>query len=185
MKTINPILIIPCPLTPTAPPHLLRSASVHSTVTLRIGHPSRTWPPYKIHFKVLDGTFIEISLWGKKLSQTHIHTINQCPDSCGCDNQLWQRGNACSHWVQLCWCVSNFHQHNFVQVFIMFILDTFTRFKAVTHFVFHTAADLLFPNQGSPDKIPTRFSTHWKRSIHHKRACSKHLYKSLVSNHWF
>lgn len=113
MKTINPILIIPCPLTPTAPPHLLRSASIHSTVTLRIGHPSRTWPPYKIHFKVLDGTFIEISLWGKKLHQTHIHTINQCPDSCRCDNQLWQRGNACSHWVQLCWCLSNFHQHNF------------------------------------------------------------------------
>jgi len=110
----------------------LRSATIHSTVTLRIGHPSRTWPPYKIHFKVLDEPLLKFPC-GVKTSARHIFpplinvltpadVIISCDSEemlvpTRCDNQLWQRGNACSNWVQTLLMLAKFSQTIFFASF--------------------------------------------------------------------
>lgn len=112
---------------------------------------------------MLDGTFIEISLWGKN-SARHIFTplINvQTPAemiiSCDSEEMLVPTEyNSADAYT---------FSPTQLQVFIMFILVAFTRFKAVTHFsILQICCFWQDPNKQQ------FFCTHWKalRTILHK-----------------
>lgn len=85
-----------CPLTLTAPPikaqvahhphqcHTLHWSSIMNLTPVQNTFQSAGWDLYR-NFPV-----------GLKLSRTHIHTINQCPDSSRKDNRQWQWGNVCT-----------------------------------------------------------------------------------------
>lgn len=111
---------------------------------------------------MLDGTFIEISLWGKN-SARHIFTplINvQTPAeaiiSCDSEEMLVPTEYNSADAYKF--------SPTQLQVFIMFILVAFTRFKAVTHF------SVLQICCFWQDKEQQFFCTHWKavRTIRHK-----------------
>lgn len=112
---------------------------------------------------MLDGTFIEISLWGKN-SARHIFTplINvQTPAEAiiSCDSEemlVPTEYNSADAYT---------FSPTQLQVFIMFILVAFTRFKAVTHF-----SVLQICCFWQDPKEQQFFCTHWKavRTIRHK-----------------